>query len=75
MRRNCNCRSYNGFLTAKGLEETGQRERQLFGVDTIDMFGYLDKDVSVSALVEVEDDFEYDPDHNELNRRFIHNGS
>ena len=36
---------------------------------------YLDKVVSVSALVEVEDDFEYDPGHKELNRRLIHHGS
>jgi len=28
---------------------------------------YLDKVGSVSALVEVEDDFDYDPTHNELN--------
>ncbi len=36
---------------------------------------YLDKSGSVSALVEVEDDFDYDPTHMELNRRLIHNGS
>ncbi len=36
---------------------------------------YLDKSGSVSALVEVEDDFEYDPTHMELNQRLIHHGS
>ncbi len=34
---------------------------------------YLDKAVSVSALIEIENDFDYDPTHNELNRRLIHN--
>jgi len=32
---------------------------------------YLDKSGSVSALVEVEEDFDYDPTHIELNRRLI----
>ncbi len=36
---------------------------------------YLDKSGSVSAMVEVEDDFDYDPTHIELNRRLIHNAS
>jgi len=35
---------------------------------------YVDKVGSVSALVEVEEDFAYDPNHNELNRRLIHHG-
>ncbi len=34
---------------------------------------YIDKVGSVSGLVEVEDDFDYDPTHIELNRRLIHN--
>jgi len=33
---------------------------------------YVDKVGSVSELVEVEDDFDYDPNHSELNRRLIH---
>ncbi len=36
---------------------------------------YLDRSGSVSALVEVEDDFDYDADHIKLNQRFILNGS
>jgi len=72
---NCSCRSHSGFLTAKGLEEAAQRELGLSEVDGMDASRYLDKSGSVSALVEVEDDFEYSPDHVELNRRLIHNGS
>ncbi len=44
----------------------------------VDGAGYplhVDDQGSVSALVEVEDDFEYDPTHIELNRRLIHHGS
>ena len=33
---------------------------------------YIDKVGSVSGLIEVEDDFDYDPTHIELNRRLIH---
>jgi len=44
-------------------------------VDGSGSFQYLDRSGSVSALVEVEDDYEYSPDHIELNRRLIHNGS
>ncbi len=36
---------------------------------------YLDKVGSVSGLVEVEEDYDYDPEHVQLNRRVIHNGS
>ncbi len=36
---------------------------------------YLDSTVSMSAMVEVEEDCDYDPTHIELNRRLIHNGS
>ncbi len=72
---NCQCLSHNGFLTERGYE-LAQRSPAAF--ETVDMFGdmcYLDKSVSVSALVEVEIDGEYDPNHTELNRRLIHNGS
>ena len=73
--RPCGCSSHNGFLTAKGLGETAQREVDCYGVDAMWASGYLDKVGSVSAMVEGEDDCEYDPDHIELNRRLIHNGS
>ena len=46
----CDCRSHNGFLTAKGLEETAQRS--LEGLEAVDVGippGYLDKVVSVSG--------------------------
>ncbi len=36
---------------------------------------YLDRPGSVSALIEIEEDFVYDPTHIELNRRLIHHGS
>ena len=36
---------------------------------------YLDRVGSVSALVEVEDDFDYDSTHIDLNQGFIHHGS
>jgi len=65
----------NGFLTAKGLEEAAQRQLEMFGVDAMAPLQYLDKPGSVSALIEIENDFEYDPNHVELNRRLIHNGS
>ncbi len=71
----CDCHSHNGFLTEKGYAFLAQRELELGEVDFMPHSGYLDKSGSVSALVEVEDDFEYDPDHVELNRRLIHSGS
>ncbi len=37
-------------------------------LDSKGRFQYIDRVGSVSALVEVEDDFDYDPTHNELNR-------
>ena len=40
-------------------------------VDKDGSFRYLDRVGSVSALVEVEDDCEYDPEHVLLNRREI----
>ena len=70
----CNCRSHNGFLTAKGLAEAAQRF-SLEGLAPRGELGYLDKVGSVSALVEGEafhvwDDALLDSQH----RRF-HNGS
>ncbi len=64
--RTCGCHSHNGLvLSPEGL---AQRERKLDEVDAMDESRYLDKSGSVSALVEVEDDFDYDPRHIELNR-------
>ncbi len=62
----CNCRSHGSFLTAKGLKEAAQRF-SLEGLAPRGDHEYLDKVGSVSGLVEVEDDFEYDPTHTELN--------
>ncbi len=56
----CGCRSHNGLLTAKGLAEAAQREACRQGVDGMAARRYLDKSGSVSALVEVEDDYDYD---------------
>ncbi len=52
----CRCVSHNGFLTRRGYELAAEAD----GL-------YLDKVSSVSALVEVEDDADYDPLHVELN--------
>ncbi len=62
----CSCNSHGSFLTAKGLKEAAQRF-SLEGLDSRDGFGEVDSRVSVSALVEVEEDFTYDPTHIELN--------
>ena len=62
----CGCRSHNGFLTAKGLEEAAQRF-SLEGLAPRGELEYVDSRVSVSALVEVEDDLDYDETHKELN--------
>ena len=72
----CGCIAHSGFLTAKGLAETAQREIVLSGVDGMDPRLYLDKVGSVSGLVEVEDLYEGVGDSllNEQYRRF-HNGS
>ncbi len=68
----CDCRSHNGFLTAKGLGEAAQRDLEFedfyeVGLAPGDRPVYLDKVRSVSALVVVEDDFDYDENHPELN--------
>jgi len=55
-----------------------EKAAELFVDEVLDgsgRFQYLDKSGSVSAMVEVEDDFDYDPKHVELNRRLIHHGS
>jgi len=67
----CECLSHNGFLTAKGLREAAQREVVLDGVAGMDMFGYLDRVGSVSALVEVEGAHWDDELLEEQHRRFL----
>ena len=69
----CECRSHNGFLTAKGLEETALRRS-----DSLELAGrvairYLDSRVSVSAS---ESDKMIFDDHviDQQYRRFL-NGS
>ena len=71
--RDCGCHSHNGFrLSPEGLAQRDDVGPELAGVVAT---RYLDKVGSVSAMVEVEDDFDYDADHNQLNLRLIHNGS
>jgi len=65
----CNCLSHNGFLTSAGYAEVAQRERERHGVDNMDASRYLDIPGSVSALIEIETDYVYDPTHVELNHR------
>jgi len=68
----CGCNSHNGFLTAKGLAETAQRELELDERIDVDVAsGYLDKVVSVSALVEVEGSYMCDALIDEQYRRFL----
>ncbi len=68
--------SRNGFLTAKGLEEAGQREFDLPGVDAMGATSYLDSMGSVSGLELERNLYEFisDSDIDEQERRF-HNGS
>ena len=70
----CRCTSHNGFLTSRGYREVAQRELE-FGLAPRGVRAYVDRVVSVSALIEIENDSDYDANHIELNRRFIHHGS
>ena len=63
LEQRCSCRSHNGFLTRLGYAEHAERTR-LAGADGS---LYLDRVGSVSALVEVESDPDYDALHIELN--------
>ncbi len=67
----CECLSHNGLLTAKGLQEAAQREACRHSVDGMAPRPYVDRVGSVSALVEVEDDSDYDELHVELNSSTI----
>jgi len=70
----CTCRSHNGFLTAKGLAEAAQRDVIIDGVASMDMFGYLDKSGSVSAMVEVEENHVWDDQLLDEQARRVLNG-
>ncbi len=71
--RSCTCFAHDGFqLSPEGLAQRDHLGPELAGVVAM---RYLDKVGSVSALVEVEDDFDYAEDHIELNQRLIHRGS
>ena len=65
----CSCSSHNGFLTAKGLREAAKRSSLIRGLDARRYELHLDKVGSVSAMVEVEHDCDYDSKHVELNHR------
>ena len=58
--------SRNGFLTERGYAEVAQ-QISLEGLTPTGASVRVDTSGSVSALVEVEDDFEYDENHKELN--------
>ncbi len=66
--------SRNGFLTSRGLREVAQRSLEGLEVDAMEVSRYLDSRVSVSGVRrdEIMEDIVYDPEHIELNRRFIH---
>ena len=70
----CGCRSHNGFLTAKGLEETAQRSLEGLEVADMDPSSYLDRVGSVSALVEPSEPIFVDVLLDQQYQRF-HNGS
>jgi len=68
--RRCSCFAHDGFrLSPEGL---AQREFDLPELAGVVARRYLDKVGSVSALIEIENDFAYAADHVELNRRLIH---
>jgi len=73
----CSCLSHNGFLTSAGYAEVAQRSDGVY--DTVDMFRdlcYLDRVGSVSALVEVEERFDWnDQLLDNQYQRFLHHGT
>ncbi len=64
----CECTSHGGFLTRAGLARVAQRT-SLEGLVPRGDHGYVDTEGSVSALIEIENDYDYDPTHAELNTR------
>ena len=71
-RSSCQCHSHNGFQLRPSDEGLAQRKDVRYGVDTMDMFEYLDNTDSVSANEEppIFDDYLLEEQH----QRF-HNGS
>ena len=73
MKRTCGCHSHNGFVLSSTPELA-----QLFAEDVLDgesEVAYLDRVVSVSALVEVEGSYVFDHELiDQQHRRFL-NGS
>ena len=69
----CLCHSHSGFLIRRGYALVAQ-QLSLEGLAPRGECEYFDKVGSVSALIEIENDFAYDPTHIELNRREIYNG-
>ena len=67
----CRCHSHNGLLLSP--EGLAQRELKLNALDAMGIRPYLDKSGSVSAMVEVEDLYEFVTDDmtNEQHRRFL----
>jgi len=70
----CDCRSHNGFLTAKGLEEAAQREGEWDGLTYLRSSVTLDKVGSVSGLELERDSHMCDELIDQQYRRFL-NGS
>ena len=75
MRKSCGCRSHNGLLTAKGLEETAQ-QNSLEGLAPRGALEYVDMVGSVRGLRRDEDMYALVSDHSieEQARRF-HSGT
>ncbi len=72
-RRTCGCHSHNGLLLSP--EGLAQRELRSTGLTDRDFFAILDSKVSVSALVEVEENHVFDDQLiDQQYRRFL-NGS
>ena len=70
-------RRMRDLLRAGSLFLASEEAAVLYVDDVLDGSGnvlHLDKPSSVSALIEIENDFVYDPAHIELNRRLILNG-
>ena len=66
----CECRSHNGFMTAKGLEEVAQRSPEGLELAGVVATRYLDKVGSVSALLKSNIDYRHDAQIDEQYRRF-----
>ena len=62
----CDCYSHNGFLTGRGYRAVA-KGLSLEGLRPCGVCYRVDRSVSMSALVEVEEDYEYDQRHVELN--------